>query len=199
MGFIGCLHLMDEQGNIDAKPINNEGGNNFDVIYNKKNYSEETRKDYDVSGNKTGIAVSKQVIENHHKTTLNITDVAGSKTGEVKTNDKYTTKNDAEAQLLMNFVNKNTNVEWSNTLMSRNGQALNVVMTSHELQTVSYSSEQLQKYSNVGYSIIRNDHIHPDQFSFTSSIPDRRMKNWFLDNNKDIITRILFKGRYYPF
>ena len=76
MGLNADGYLMDENGKIDPKPVNAEGGNNYDVIYNKQLYSEEKKKDYDVSGNKTGIAVTKQVLENNTKTELVITDDA---------------------------------------------------------------------------------------------------------------------------
>lgn len=40
--------------------VNNEGGDEYDVIYNKSKYSSQTRKDYDTSGNKTGIKSVKE-------------------------------------------------------------------------------------------------------------------------------------------
>lgn len=65
MGMNADGYLMDENGIIDPKPVNDEGGSNYDVIYNKSQYAEEKKKDYDVSGEKTGIVISKQVLENN--------------------------------------------------------------------------------------------------------------------------------------
>ena len=41
MGLNADGYLMDENGKIDPKPVNAEGGNNYDVIYNNQLYSEE--------------------------------------------------------------------------------------------------------------------------------------------------------------
>lgn len=195
MGMNADGYLMDENGTIDPKPVNNEGGNNYDVIYNKSQYTEEKKKDYDVSGEKTGIVVSKQVLENNTKTELVITDSEGSKTGETKTLDKYETKNAAEAKLLMNFVDKNTDVEWSNTTFSRNGENLNVLMTSHESEVITYSTQKLSEYQKKGYLLMKNDHIHPEKYSSKASGPDLQAKKW-LSPKKDAIYRILHKGKY---
>ena len=51
---------IDKNGYIQN--VNNEGGDEYDVIYNKSKYSSQTRKDYDTSGNKTGIKISKGIL-----------------------------------------------------------------------------------------------------------------------------------------
>jgi len=195
MGMNADGYLMDEYGKIDAKPANNEGGKKFDVIYNKNQYTEEKKKDYDVSGNKTGIIVNKQVLESHTKTTVVMTDSGGTKTGEIKTIDKYETKNASEAHLLMNFIDKNTNVEWSNTTLSQNVENINVLITSHESGVVTYSTKKIFDYIYAGYTLIKDDHIHPEQYSSNPLPSDIERKN-SLSPNSDAIFRILYKGKY---
>ena len=61
---------IDEKGYIQK--VNNEGGNEYDVIYNKSKYSSQTRKDYDTSGNKTGIKISKGILNEKAGTDRNM-------------------------------------------------------------------------------------------------------------------------------
>ena len=42
--------------------LSDEGGNYYDVLYNESSYSVKTVKNYDTSGDKTGIKISKGIL-----------------------------------------------------------------------------------------------------------------------------------------
>ena len=86
----------------------------------------------------------------------------GEATGEKIRNHAYEVKSDKESLNIMNFFDKNTNVEWSNTLMkNKQGNSVNLIITSHENSTVSLGSYQINKYIRLGFEVMRADHIHP--------------------------------------
>lgn len=98
----------------------------------------------------------------------------------------------------MNFVDKNTNVEWSNTTMSRNDENLNVLITTHESDRVTLGTGKLLQYKHSGYSIRKDDHIHPSQFSPNASGSDMKRKR-VLSPANDAKYRILYQGKYYSY
>lgn len=59
-GMLYTGYAVDTNGYISK--VNNEGGNSYDVLYSKEKYSSNTVKDYDKTGNKTGIQISKGIL-----------------------------------------------------------------------------------------------------------------------------------------
>lgn len=195
---------IDEEGFL--KLVNNEGGDEYDVIYNEKKYSEETIKDYDESGDKTGIKISKGILASGASNgNMSVKRIVGQvktedgyDTGKRIINHSYEVKTDKEAKLLMNFLDKNTKVEWSNTLMkNRQGNMINLLGTSHENRIISFGSLQVNKYVSQGFEVIRADHIHP--FSTNISEGDKGHARDVLISSPRARFRILHKGKYYEY
>ena len=195
---------IDEKGYIQK--VNNEGGDKYDVIYNKSKYSSQTRKDYDTSGDKTGIKISKGILneqagsKNMSDKTISgpINDPEGHKIGEYA-NHSYEVKSDKEALSLMNFMDKNTNVEWGNTLMKdMQGNLINLLSTSHDVNTIKVGSFQVNKYIRRGFQIIRADHIHPAPGAKASEGDKDDAEN-IRKRFPNATFRILNAGKYYPY
>ena len=198
---------IDEKGYIQK--VNNEGGSEYDVIYKESKYSSQTQKDYDTSGNKTGIKISKGILngqagsKNMSDKTISgpINDPEGHKIGEYA-NHSYEVKSDKEALSLMNFMDKNTNVEWGNTLMKdMQGNLINLLSTSHDVNTIKVGSFQVNKYIRRGFQIIRADHIHPTPGAIDASeiYGDKGNAADILKHSPNAIFRILNQGKYYPY
>ncbi len=143
-------YTVDKEGNISDKPINNEGGNDYDVLYVKDKYSEEKRKDYDETGKKTGIKVDKGVLNS--KKTFAITD---EKNGEKFSLDMYQVKGDDKSRSLFEFLVKNTDVEWSITGIGN--EETNMLTTIHDKDSEGGGAFLF----NYNYTIRYNTHSHP--------------------------------------
>ena len=215
IGMLYTGYTVDANGYISK--VNNEGGNSYDVLYSKEKYSSNTVKDYDKTGNKTGIQISKGILsgtEMKNMSSKQITGVMqsqeGRTTGKTIKSHVYEVKSDNESLSIMNFLDKNTDVEWSNTLMNDNqGNSVNLITTSHENSTVGLGSYQIGKYTRLGFQVIRADHIHP---GIGRNTPSGLIKNLNGANGGDIgnakniledspkaIFRILNKGKYYDY
>ena len=188
--------------------VNDEGENEYDVIYSKSKYSSETIKDYDTSGNKTGIKISKGVIDKKAGQNKNFgirivspeVDSENNPTGKVTTTNIYVAKDDTESLALMNFFDKNTNVEWSNTLLKNSSnQPLSLLLTSHEMNIVRLNGYVINKYIRKGYNVIRADHIHPSNTINKVSDDDKDSATWILKRSPNAKFRILHKGKYYNY
>mgnify|MGYP003306030703 FL=1 len=199
-------YTMDENGYMER--VNDEGENEYDVIYSKSKYSSETIKDYDTSGNKTGIKISKGVIDKKAGQNKNFgirivspeVDSENNPTGKVTTTNIYVAKDDTESLALMNFFDKNTNVEWSNTLLKNSSnQPLSLLLTSHEMNIVRLNGYVINKYIRKGYNVIRADHIHPSNTINKVSDDDKDSATWILKRSPNAKFRILHKGKYYNY
>lgn len=74
-----------------------------------------------------------------------ISDGEGYSTGKTIKNHSYEVSNDGESLALMNFLDKNTSVEWGNKLMvNKQGTKVNLLMTSHEFDTITLGILQTQ-------------------------------------------------------
>ena len=191
-------YVIDEDGNIDSKPVNNEGGDKYDVIYRKDSYSEDTRKEYDESGDKSGIKVSTDFIDSKKSETVDVVDMLDEPTGKKITAQSHEVKSDSEAAKIMNFMEKNTNVEWGNTLLTgSDGTNINLLTTSHEPGAVSLATYWKETYKYRGFKIVRDDHIHPSGSSKASGHDDAHWKS-ILKWSPNAKFRILTNGTYYP-
>ncbi|WP_455963931.1 RHS repeat-associated core domain-containing protein, partial [Bacteroides bouchesdurhonensis] len=197
-------YTVDENGFF--RKVNDIGGNRYDVLYNMKLFSPDRTEDYDESGDKTGIKISKGILieksVNHNFSAKTITGVLhtldGYETGEKISNHSYEIKNDEEAQAIMNFLDKNTKVEWGNTfMMDGQGNKINLLGTSHEATTIRMGFYQKQKYLDRGFRVIRDDHIHP--FSVNASDSDKGHASNILTRSPQAKFRILFQGKYYKY
>ncbi|EKU87630.1 RHS repeat-associated core domain-containing protein [Bacteroides oleiciplenus YIT 12058] len=208
-GMLYTGYTVDKDGYIQK--VNNEGGDKYDVLYNKDNYSSAKIKDYDTSGNKTGIQISKGILNEQAGESRNMStkamkgpyvDSEGHKTGKSYANHSYEVQDDKESLNLMNFLDKNTNVEWANTLMKNaQGVSINLLSTSHNGTTVEAGSYQTAKYTLNGIQIIRADHIHPTPGAIKPSDEDGDRGNAanILKHSPNAIFRILNQGKYYPY
>ena len=197
---------IDKNGYIQK--VNNEGGNEYDVIYNNSKYSSQTRKDYDTSGNKTGIKISKGILNEQAGADRNmstktvkgaINDGEGNKKGEYA-NHAYEVQSDEESLTLMNFLDKNTSAEWGNTLMKdKQDNTVNLLMTSHSGITIKVGSFQVDRYIRRGFQILREDHIHPTPGAIEESTGDKGNASNILQHSPKAIFRILNQGKYYPY
>ena len=198
-------YTIDEEGYI--KKVNDEGGVKYDVLYNQSRYSEQTRKDYDTTGDRTGIKISKGIIKeeagektNYSKTSVRapIIDSEGHRTGKVRSAQSYEISSDAESLSIMNFLDQNTKVEWGNTLLSNSeGKTVNILVTSHENNTVRFNGYFIDK--KKGYKVIRADHIHPRNTTSVVSDNDRNSARNILKSSSKAKFRILHKGKYYNY
>lgn len=207
-GMFYTGYTVNEKGYIQK--INNEGGNNYDVIYNKSKYSSTTVKDYDTSGNKTGIQISKGILNEQAGSDVNMSiktiqgnllDAEGYTIGKYA-NHSYEIKSDKESLALMNFLDKNTNVEWGNTLMKdTHGNSVNLLSTSHDNATIKAGSRQIYRYIKTGFQIIRADHIHPTPGAIEPSgkSGDKGNAINILEHSPNAVFRILNQGKYYPY
>ena len=205
-GMLYTGYTVDRNGYI--LKINNEGGDNYDVLYNKEKYSSETKGDYDKTGNKTGIQISKGILSGTDARSMSskitkgvLYTQDGQLTGKTVLNHAYEVKNDQESVSIMNFLDKNTDVEWSNTLMeNKQGGNVNLISTSHEAKRISFGSYQINKYIRFGYQVLRSDHIHPGEGRVASGdTGDIGNAKNILQHSPKAIFRILNKGIYYNY
>ena len=205
-GMLYTGYTVDRNGYI--LKINNEGGDNYDVLYNKEKYSSETKGDYDKTGNKTGIQISKGILLGTDARSMSskitkgvLYTQDGQLTGKTVLNHAYEVKNDQESVSIMNFLDKNTDVEWSNTLMeNKQGGNVNLISTSHEAKRISFGSYQINKYIRSGYQVLRSDHIHPGEGRVASGdTGDIGNAKNILQHSPKAIFRILNKGIYYNY
>jgi RHS repeat-associated protein len=191
-------YTVDDYGYLEK--INNEGGEEYDVIYKKETYKEENKKNYDETGNSDGLKISKGIIQSDKPLSTYNTET-GKTTG---ISNIYEVKTDSEATKIFEFMSKNTNVEWSNTYMKDSkGNEYNFLMTTHQENTITGSYYRLtyleRKLNSI---IIRNDHIHPNGDSNPSLRTGDMGNGWELQRlqpNDKILFRIFAKGKYYPY
>ena len=129
-------------------------------------------------------------------------DSEGHKTGKLYVNHSYEVQNDKESLTLMNFLDKNTNVEWANTLMKNaQGTSINLLSTNHNGTTVEAGSYQIAIYTRKGFQVIRADHIHPTPGAIKPSEKDGDRENAAntLERSPNAVFRILNQGKYYPY
>ena len=208
-GMFYTGYTVNEKGHI--KIVSDEGGNYYDVLYNESSYSVKTVKNYDTSGDKTGIKISKGILNERAGASRNMSaktmkgpylDVEGHKTGRSYANHSYEIRSDKESLALMNFLDKNTSVEWANTLMKdTQDNSVNLLSTSHHETTVEGGSHQISKYINKGFQVIRADHIHPTPGAIGPSGEKGDMGHAanILKHSPNAIFRILNQGRYYTY
>ncbi|WP_433913282.1 RHS repeat-associated core domain-containing protein [Bacteroides cellulosilyticus] len=208
-GMFYTGYTVNEKGHI--KIVSDEGGNYYDVLYNESSYSVKTVKNYDTSGDKTGIKISKGILNERAGASRNMSaktmkgpylDVEGHKTGRSYANHSYEIRSDKESLALMNFLDKNTSVEWANTLMKdTQDNSVNLLSTSHHETTVEGGSHQISKYINKGFQVIRADHIHPTPGAIDPSGEKGDMGHAanILKHSPNAIFRILNQGRYYTY
>ena len=188
---------VDEYGYF--KRVNNEGGEIYDVIYRKDKYRPENAKNYDKTGKKDGIIVSKSFLKNEKTIKNPEYDSEAKPTGVNKESHRYEVESDVEASMILEFMGKNTIVEWGNNYMKnvKKGGELNFLQTSHEPDIIIGNYYSQARYVKLGYKIIRYDHSHPN--SSTPSLADKESAGATLDHSPKAIFRVLYRGIYYPF
>lgn len=208
-GMFYTGYTVNEKGHI--KKVSDEGGNYYDVLYNESSYSAKIAKNYDTSGDKTGIKISKGILIEQAGEGRNMSakimkgsylDLEGHETGRLYANHSYEIRNDKESLALMNFLDKNTSVEWANTLMKdTQGNFVNLLSTSHHETTVEGGSYQITRYINKGFQVVRADHIHPTPGATDPSRKKGDMGNAanILEHSPNAIFRILNQGKYYTY
>jgi hypothetical protein len=170
--------------------------------------------DYDISGNKTGIKINKGIVKRNVNESRNISnnyahrgvkfqeqDSEGYPTGKEISVHVYEVANDTESLAIMNFMDKNTNIEWSNTLIEKgDGKYRNLLITSHEDNKVSGNTYLIDKFlQKTGGIVVRADHIHPRNTTSQHSDGDRQSAGTILEKSPNAKFRILFNGKYYNY
>jgi len=196
-------YTVDEDGYF--KKVNNEGRdsngkNQYDVIYAKSEYSNNNKKDYDESGNKTGLKVSDGIIESKETVAhIQPVDPEGYPNGDKTPVEKLDIKSDTEAQAIHKFLDKKTNVEWSNMYAENNqGDSKNIMITSHLNGKVHSSMGSRLLFNSKYRKNFRKDHNHPNNDT-ESSPSDRSSAKIDRDNFTGATHRILVDGEYHPY
>lgn len=157
-------YTIDENGNTQR--VDNTGGKNYDVLFNKKDYDSGKRA-YDRSGTKNGIQIDRGQISNFTTEPVTINNNEGEKTGETYRHSAEV-KSKKVADLLFLFLDKNTQVEWSNqNYTDPNGKSVNLIVTSHtggENPCVGGGRALTESYLKKGYKLNSDDHNHPWNF-----------------------------------
>jgi hypothetical protein len=191
-------YTVDVNGNVELAKITKD---NFDILYNKEGY-EAGKRDYDDSGTKSGIKIEKGEVKNINHVKIHFVDSGGDRIGEKTTYDKYEVTSDIKATNILNFLDKNTNVEWGNVYAETStGDKINIILTSHQESTVGNATVGfLERYLGKDHKIIRDDHIHPSGNSQPSG------EKGDIGRTKDILKyspnarfRILTNGKYYEY
>lgn len=174
--------------------LEKETNDDYDVIFNKADYK-EGRRDYDRTGDKSGIRIPKGIIESKRERIVPIQDNEGYITGS-GTNTLFFISFYVTSDRLLKFMDMNTDVEWANILMeSKDGIEINFLMTSHQENTVSESTQRLSFYYGQGYRLIRHDHNHPNG-NLNASDEDRKFASDHLKDFPNARFRIFSKGKY---
>lgn len=79
------------------------------------------------------------------------------------------------------------------------GNFINLLSTSHDVNTIKVGSFQVNKYIRRGFQVIRADHIHPTPGAIEQSDGDERNASNIFQHSSNVIFRILNQGRYYPY
>jgi hypothetical protein len=203
MGMNADGYTVDEEGYFEK--VNNEGRdtngkNQYDVIYKKSEYSEATKKDYNNTGDKTGLMVSPQFMEDKETVGYTVkTDIEGNPTSEPIPTDVFEVRTDSEAQKIHIFLDRVTNVEWANNYGENNkGDSRNIIVTSHEESSVK-SSKGHRILANAKFNRnFRKDHNHPGDDP-TSSPSDRRIAKEDRKRFPGAKHRILVNGEYHDY
>ncbi len=195
-------YTVDMDGYLQK--VNNEGRdengkNQYDVIYAKGEYSSEKKKDYDETGEKTGLQISSGIIQSKKTVALvRNADGEGNPTGAAIPVDMFKINDDSEAKTIHQFLDKKTNVEWSNTCAEKsNGESQNILITSHRWGKVHSGHANKFLFNNKYKRNYSNDHNQPDKPG--PSPADRGFARRTSDHFPGAKFRILFKGKYYPY
>jgi len=196
--------MLDDGFTVDSlghfTRVNNEGGDKYDVIYREDKYSPENAKNYDETGKKDGIKVSKKFLKSETTIKHPEVDSEAKPTGVVKYSHRYEVESDKEASAILEFMGKNTKVEWGNNyLENANGGSLNFLITSHEPGRIIANYDSQRRYVRQGYQVMRYDHTHPSYSSPTPSYADKQSGKATLEHSPNAIFRVLYKSKYYPF
>ena len=122
-GMIADGYTVDDRGYIEK--ISDEGGIKYDVLYKKETYSEAIRKDYDISGKKSGLRLNNTKVLPELLKTQKVTEAVAhdTETGEIEIEtfdlSKYTTEAKISSEIkremnrLFYFLANNSNkAEW---------------------------------------------------------------------------------------
>ncbi|PLW93075.1 MAG: hypothetical protein C0592_07500 [Marinilabiliales bacterium] len=193
-------YTIDELGNVEQ--VDNTGGNDFDVIYNKKDY-EAGKRDYDETGTKSGMKIDRGEVSNpeHKKYSIN---------GELVIRSHSEIKTKEVADNLFNFLAANTNVEWSNQNYTKpDGTNVNVLTTSRERTTVRQIYRLTLDYLNKDYTLNTDDHNHPNDYELGGKVSgedgDMGYKSNILNlypvksQVENATFRMFWRGKEYPY
>jgi len=131
---------------------------NFDVVFNEEKY-DAGKRDFDKSGNKSGIQIDKKEISNGITQTSEVTDDG------MNTRTSFEVKTKDVADNLFKFLDKNTGVEYDNqNYTSPEGKSFNVITTSFkggDYATISGVNSLTTWYLNKGNTLNSDIHNHP--------------------------------------
>jgi hypothetical protein len=154
MGMNADGFTVDEFGYIER--VDNTGGDEFDVVYNKENY-ENGNKEYDKTGSgKNGIKINKSVLDKSSTFLKSYED-------ESFVVDLMDASKADNSNQLFEFLADNSYVEWSKTdICLPNGKSQEIISTSHDLSTEVGALSIFKKTKELGYQLDMHTHSHPN-------------------------------------
>ncbi len=180
--------IIDNDGNITLVEKTND---NFDMLYTKDSW-DNGKKD-------NSILVDKGILNN--KYSQSVKDPGDNKWYRY---DIFKVKGDDKAKSLFEFVTKNTNVEWSRSMVGVDGaKGMNYITTSQlgeDQGGREYGGGDLYRTQLISYTYRGNDHSH-DNNSSTISYGDVALATQIQLLHPDAKFNIYLPqdGRYIPF
>jgi len=121
-GMADTGYSIDDDGNIEY--LNDEGGEEYDVLYDKETYSEENRWDYDETGNRSGVKLNDRSILSSLKESkpyTNNREIRSATVGEGSVDDafrvfKFAAENSSVEWALHRFAEDGSNKYWTGTI-----------------------------------------------------------------------------------
>ena len=203
---------IDENGKLKLEKVTTD---HYDVVYNKKAY-DAGKRDFDESGEKSGIQISKGETSNRITQTSDIGD-----NGDRTTRTSFEVKTKEVADNLHKFLDKNTVIEYSNqNYTTPDGKSVNVITTSYEtgeLASLSGLNGLTKWYLDRGYTINSDDHNHPNNYSGGGEVSGSSVKGMEYGDKgykkdiqgyknssgkylaKDATFRMLWRGKFVPY
>ncbi|HAQ64672.1 MAG TPA: hypothetical protein DCR43_02260, partial [Bacteroidales bacterium] len=158
----------------DIKHVNNEGGDNYDVLYAAEAY-DQGKRDYDETGNKSGVRINDKKLLNELQYQLGTSVIYDKKKAssdwvkwyEAKRTYGYNkcryseSSNGFEAAKIFYFAGKNTSVEWSLDRFSVGGNDVWAIGTQQKSES-SLRWDVVQRSRFTFNNLRESYHSHPE-------------------------------------
>ncbi|WP_417588811.1 SpvB/TcaC N-terminal domain-containing protein [Owenweeksia hongkongensis] len=147
-------YIVDCDGNISSEPVDNTGGEEFDVIYN----NEMT---------KTSLPIEPGVINNDNRESVSGSDEQGNYTADI-----LDVSNMENPQDLFEFLAEETDVEWSQTTMDHSKKEDRTWISTTHRGDNEMGAGIIMDREYLNYNLKEHRHSHPGQSIFIPSPGD---------------------------